>query len=119
MRIKSVVLILLLLSGLFTIAQENLIPDGGFEVGEAGGSNNAYYTLNWKTIWRAWPFIGFAVDTEVKNSGERSLKLYYENYGSDSYTPAFRTEAYPPLEDATYLLSFYYKTDIDRSDYGI
>ncbi len=112
--------LILSLSLLITVqlltAQLNLIPDGSFEEGNAGGTQNAYYYYGGSTLWRSWPYIGFVSDTENVNSGERSLKLYYEVYANNpNYAPTFRCEKFPPLEDATYKFSFYYKTNADYS----
>ncbi|WP_066631483.1 VPS10 domain-containing protein [Labilibacter marinus] len=110
---KNVVKLLLLFLAVNTMAQTNLLPDPSFESGTISGGNDDYYNYDGKVLWRAWPFIGFETDTENTNSGSRSLKVVYRNYGSGD--PTFRTEAYPELEPGTYQFSFYYKTDIDRS----
>ncbi|MGQ1783702.1 MULTISPECIES: VPS10 domain-containing protein [unclassified Saccharicrinis] len=110
---KKVFLLLLLAFTIAINAQTNLLPDASFETGSITGLNDDYYNYAGKTLWRAWPFIGFEADTEIKNSGSRSLKVVFRDYGSG--TPTFRTEQYPELETGTYQFSFYYKTDIDRS----
>lgn len=116
---KNYITILVLFLAGIVNAQSNLIPDGSFEEGIIDGSNNAYYKVNWETVWRIWPHMRFDYENEVVNSGNRALKLSHEVYtNADSYQPTFRCEKFPPLEDATYRFSFYYKTDIDRSDYS-
>lgn len=97
----------------YSIGQTNLLPDEGFEAGSISGTHGSYYNFGGKTLWRAWPFIGFETDTEVKRSGTRSFKIVFRDYGSG--TPTFRTEHYPELASGKYEFSFYYKTDIDRS----
>ena len=115
---KKIILLLFLFISGNVYAQSNLIPDGSFEIGSAGGTNNAYYSFEASTLWRAWPFITFENSTEEVRTGNRSLKIGYENYGSASFQPTFRCEKYPPLEDATYRFTFYYKTDVDRSSHA-
>lgn len=110
---KHIFNVLLLLIAGQIAAQTNLLPDASFESGTITGSNSDYYNYEGKTLWRAWPFIGFEIDNEIKNSGSRSLKIVYKNYGNGS--PSFRTEHYPLLDEGSYQFSFYYKTDIDRS----
>jgi len=101
---------------LANIEATNLIPDPSFENGYTSGGNDDYYVYNGNySLWRAWPQIGFEIDTETMNSGLRSLKIVHRDYGTD-YTPSFRSQAYPSLEaNSTYTFSFYYKTDLDRS----
>jgi len=115
---KLILSLCLLLATQLITAQLNLIPDGSFEEGTSGGTDNAYYYHGGSTLWRAWPYIGFQTDTETKNSGERSLKVFFEDYGSPSYQPTFRCEKFPPLEDASYKFSFYYKTNADYSTHA-
>lgn len=55
-------------------AQINLIPDGSFEEGNAGGTANAYYYYDNATLWRSWPFIGFATDTDIKKQWRAFFK---------------------------------------------
>ncbi|WP_347840744.1 Ig-like domain-containing protein [uncultured Draconibacterium sp.] len=114
---KNLITFLFLALTLSVNAQSNLIPDGSFEEGVIDGDNSAYYKLNWETVWRIWPHMRFDYESENVNSGERALKLSYEVYtgSAENYQPTFRCEAFPPLEDASYRFSFYYKTDTDRS----
>ena len=112
---KRLLLILFVALNISVIAQPNLIPDSSVELGTISGNNSDYYYFNNSVLWRAWPYIGFEPDKETRNSGGRSLKIVFKDYGSASFQPTFRCEEFPALEDATYLFSFYYKTDIDRS----
>ncbi|RED95951.1 putative secreted protein (Por secretion system target) [Marinoscillum furvescens DSM 4134] len=116
---RVIIFICLILSTLYGTSQANFVPDPGMENGTISGANSDYYYYNGSVLWRAWPFIGFETDQSVKNSGERSLKIVYKNYGSTSFEPTFRLESFPALEDGTYKFSFYYQTDIDRSNESI
>ncbi|ANQ51840.1 T9SS type A sorting domain-containing protein [Flammeovirga sp. MY04] len=110
---RYITLHILILWSFCAIGQTNLLPDESFENGSISGSYESYYNYEAKTLWRAWPFIGFEIDTEVKRTGSRSLKIAFRDYGNG--TPTFRNEYYPDLDAGKYQFSFYYKTDVDRA----
>lgn len=79
MERKAIILLVCAwLSVLSSEAGINLIQDGSFEIGVAEGTNNAYYNLGGQTIWRAWPYIGFQVDTTQKYDYPLSYILWYQ-----------------------------------------
>lgn len=98
-------------------AQENRIPDGGFEDREnwfLSGSNLNSYQYFESVIWRGYPFTAFEITPGVSHGGNNALKVYYLPYGSG--TPSFRTAFYPSIEEGKYRFTFWYQTDTDISN---
>lgn len=101
MKMKKYIAFIFLLTAGFLLAQQNLVPNGGFEKYSQGKPQN----------WRFSQYLNYDRSSDAK-SGKYSAKFWANGGSINLFVDDYRFNAIPVEENSEYKFSFWYKGKI-------